>query len=172
MTDLENSKKFGWNGLKWKKILIHFFSTQVPRKTGKGRHSQKCEKRETLMSKWIADIATVTTGGSCCAGWAAIAAGGTASAEGAVSAVGKAALLPGVSAGTDEGSEVGNVTSERNGVTRYHFSHVIRDVTIWTDNVSYEPRVITVRSDNGSHKPKALTMKSDNFSPQCWSVMR
>ncbi len=39
-------------------------------------------------------------------------------------------LLPGVSAGTDEGSEIGNVTSERNGVTRYRFSHVIRDVTI------------------------------------------
>ncbi len=64
-------------------------------------------------------------------------------------------------------SEVGNVTSERNGVTRYRFSHDARDVTIKSDNVSYEPRVITVRSDNGSHKPRAITMKSDNFYPQC-----
>jgi hypothetical protein len=72
----------------------------------------------------------------------------------------------------DLSTEVGNVTSERSGVTRCRFSHVIKVVTIKHDNVSYEPRVLTVRSDNRSNKPRAITMKSDNFSPQCWSVMR
>jgi hypothetical protein len=64
-------------------------------------------------------------------------------------------------------SEVGNVTSRRNSVTRYRFSHVIRAITIKSDNISYEPRAITVRSGNGFHKLKAITIKSDNFSPQC-----
>jgi hypothetical protein len=69
-------------------------------------------------------------------------------------------------------AEVGNVTSKRNAVTRYRFSHVIRAITIKSDNVSYESRAITIRSDNGFYKPRAITTKSDNFSPQCWSIMQ
>jgi hypothetical protein len=63
-------------------------------------------------------------------------------------------------------TEVGNVTYKCDGVTRYCFSHVIRDIIIKSDNVSYESRAITIRSDNGFYKPRAITIKSDNFSPQ------
>jgi hypothetical protein len=55
-------------------------------------------------------------------------------------------------------TEVGNVTSKRNGVTRYCFSHVLRAITIKTsDNVSYEHRATSKRSDNNFHKPTAIT---------------
>jgi hypothetical protein len=60
-------------------------------------------------------------------------------------------------------TEVGNVTSKRNGVTPYHFSHVIRDITIKSDNIFYEPRVTTVRSDNAFHKPRVITIKKITF---------
>jgi hypothetical protein len=51
--------------------------------------------------------------------------------------------------------EVGNITSKRNSVTRYRLSHVIRAITIKSDNVSYEPTAITIRSDNGFQKPES-----------------
>jgi hypothetical protein len=44
--------------------------------------------------------------------------------------------------------KVGNITSKHNDITRYRFSHVIRAVTIKSNNVSYEHRAITVRIYN------------------------
>jgi hypothetical protein len=59
-------------------------------------------------------------------------------------------------------SEFGNVTSKRNGVTRYRVSHALTVITIKSDNVSSEPRVITIRSYNDFHMPREMTVKSDN----------
>ncbi len=53
-------------------------------------------------------------------------------------------------------AEVGNVTSRRNSVTRYRYSHAIRAITIKKDTVSYEPRAIAIRSANDFHMPRAL----------------
>jgi hypothetical protein len=39
-------------------------------------------------------------------------------------------------------SGISNVTSKRNGVTRYRFSNVIRAITVKGDNVSYERTAI------------------------------
>jgi hypothetical protein len=50
--------------------------------------------------------------------------------------------------------EVGNVTSECDGVTRYRCSHVLRAITIKSDDVSYESRAINLRSDNDFNKPE------------------
>ncbi len=50
-------------------------------------------------------------------------------------------------------AEVGNITSKSNGITHYHFSHVLGLVTIKKgDIVSYEPRVIIFRSNNDFQK--------------------
>jgi hypothetical protein len=35
-------------------------------------------------------------------------------------------------------AEVGNVTSKCKGVTRYHFSHVIKAVTLKSNNITSE----------------------------------
>jgi hypothetical protein len=56
--------------------------------------------------------------------------------------------------------EVGNVTSKCNGVTRYRFNHVLREITIKGDNISYEPRATAFRSGN---EPREKTIKRNNF---------
>jgi hypothetical protein len=61
-------------------------------------------------------------------------------------------------------AEVGNVTSKRNGVTCFRFSHALRVITIKSDNVSYEPRAIALRSDNISYEPRVITLRSNNIS--------
>ncbi len=60
--------------------------------------------------------------------------------------------------------EVGNVTSKCNGVTRYRFNHVIREITIKGDNISNEHRATAFRSGN---EPRKKTIKSNKFSPRC-----
>jgi hypothetical protein len=40
---------------------------------------------------------------------------------------------------TVELSEVGNVTSKHNGVTRYRFTHALGAITLKSDNVALEP---------------------------------
>ncbi len=65
--------------------------------------------------------------------------------------------------------EFGNVISNRSGVTRYCFSHVLRAITIKSNNVSFEPRAIaiTIGSDSDFHKPRAITIKINYISPEC-----
>jgi hypothetical protein len=63
--------------------------------------------------------------------------------------------------------EVGNVTSKCKGVTRYRFSHVLRAISIKSDNVSNDPGAVTIKSDNDIHKPWAIIIKSDSFSQPC-----
>ncbi len=61
-------------------------------------------------------------------------------------------------------TEVGNVTSKCDSVTRYCSSHVLRAITIKSDKVSYEPRAITLRSNNNFNEPWAITIKVVTFS--------
>jgi hypothetical protein len=53
------------------------------------------------------------------------------------------------------GTEVGNVTSKRNGVTRYRFSNALR--------------AISIRSNNDFYEPRAIIKRGDNFSPQLFN---
>ncbi len=48
-------------------------------------------------------------------------------------------------------TEVGNVTSKRNGVTRYRLCQILRAITFSSDNGSNLDRAITLRRDNGSY---------------------
>jgi hypothetical protein len=64
-------------------------------------------------------------------------------------------------------NDVGNDPSKHKGVTDDPFSHLLRMITIKSNNVSFEPRAITLRSDNDSYMPRAITTKSNNFSPRC-----
>jgi hypothetical protein len=60
-------------------------------------------------------------------------------------------------------AEVGDVTLKYDGVTRYRFSHVLKAITIKSNNISYEPRAITLRNDNDFNKPRAITITSNNI---------
>jgi hypothetical protein len=60
--------------------------------------------------------------------------------------------------------EVGNVTSKRNGVTRYRLCHILRAITFCSDNASNLDRAITLSRDNGSYVPRAITFRNDNFA--------
>jgi hypothetical protein len=63
-------------------------------------------------------------------------------------------------------TEVGNVTSKRNGVThyRYRLCQILRAITFSSDNGSNLDRAITLRRDNGSYVPRAITFRNDNFA--------
>ncbi len=47
-------------------------------------------------------------------------------------------------------TEVGNVPSKCNGVTRYRLCHVLKAITLTSDNGSNIDTAITLRRDNGS----------------------
>ncbi len=60
-------------------------------------------------------------------------------------------------------TEVANVTSKCNGVTRLVMLSE-QQLYIKSYNVSYGPRAITIRSDNDFHVPRAINIESDNLS--------
>ncbi len=63
-------------------------------------------------------------------------------------------------------TEVGNVTSKCNGVTRHHFCLAVKAINFRSDNGLNVNIAITMSSDNCFFKPRAITFRSNNFSPQ------
>jgi hypothetical protein len=57
------------------------------------------------------------------------------------------------------GTEVSNITSKCNGVTRYRLCHVLRAITLSCNNSSNFDRAATLRCDIGSNVPRAITFK-------------
>jgi hypothetical protein len=59
-------------------------------------------------------------------------------------------------------AEVGNVTSKFNGVTHHRLGHVLKAITLSSDDSSNFDSVITLR--RGSYVPRAKTVRNNNFS--------
>ncbi len=51
-----------------------------------------------------------------------------------------------------------------NGVMRHGCSHVLRAMTVWSYDDSYELRAISTRNDNNFYGPRAITEKRDTIT--------